>query len=196
MSSPKDGDNNFLIMNNKLTQEVQAWLAQDPTKRDLEKGALYLLQLSGNRIMYHNITANIQRHADDIEYQLKKYVQFRLQQLTHEQVVAMQAQVDVIVKRDKLDVPTKTKAQKTAANAEFKKGKRTDHDTLPEEVQACYTSNLSILQKMRNLHTKLQLLSTENSTCPDSERYPFLKELIALDKQYHENWKTYDNYGR
>ena len=47
---------------------------------------------------------------------------------------------------------------------------------------------------MRNLHTKLELLSTEHSTCPDSERYPFLVEVIKLDKQYHENWNTYDHY--
>lgn len=183
-------------MDNKLTQEVQAWLATDPQKRDLEKGAIYLLQLSGNRIMYHNLTVNLKRNADVIEYQLKKYVNFRLQKLTHEQVAQMQTEVDAIAKRDKLAVPTKTKKQKSQAEEEFKKGKRTDHDSLPEEIQACYTSNLSILQKMRNLHTKLQLLSTENATCPDSERYPFLKELIALDKQYHDNWKKYDTFGK
>jgi hypothetical protein len=40
----------------------------------------------------------------------------------------------------------------------------------------------------------LQLLSVENSTCPDSERYPFLKELIALDKRYHANWEQYDHF--
>ena len=47
---------------------------------------------------------------------------------------------------------------------------------------------------MRRLHMQLQLLSVENSTCPDSERYPFLKELIDLDKQYHANWEQYDHF--
>jgi hypothetical protein len=50
------------------------------------------------------------------------------------------------------------------------------------------------MQQMRRLHTQLQLLSVENSTCPDSERYPFLKELIALDKRYHANWERYDHF--
>ena len=29
---------------------------------------------------------------------------------------------------------------------------------------------------------------------PDSERYPFLKELISLDKKLHANWEAYDHY--
>ena len=77
---------------------------------------------------------------------------------------------------------------------EFKKGKRADHDALPVEIQALYAQNLSIMQQMRRLHMQLQLLSVENSTCPDSERYPFLKELIDLDKQYHANWQQYDHF--
>lgn len=184
-------------MDQKLTQAVQDWLNTPAKDRDLAKGNLYLLQLSGNRIMYQNISHNLQRHADDIEYHLKKYANFRVQSLTHEQVAAMEAEVALIVENDKLAVPVKTKKQKEAAEAEFKKGKRTDHDSLPEEIQACYTSNLSILQKMRNLHTKLQLLSTDTKgTCPDSDRWPFLKDLIALDKEYHENWRKYDAYGK
>ena len=47
---------------------------------------------------------------------------------------------------------------------------------------------------MRELHLKLRTLSTQQVSCPDSERYPFLKELIALDKQLHENWEVYDHY--
>ena len=47
---------------------------------------------------------------------------------------------------------------------------------------------------MRELHLRLRSLSLENSTCPDSERYPFLKELITLDKKLHANWEAYDHY--
>ena len=47
---------------------------------------------------------------------------------------------------------------------------------------------------MREVHLKLRSLSTEYSTCPDSERYPFLKELIELEKRLHSNWEQYDHY--
>ena len=178
-------------MDHNFTKNVQDWLNTPAGQRNLEQGALYLLQLSGNRILYRNIMANPKRHEQDIEYQLNKYLKYRLQALTHEQV-----KVAAIVKRDHLDAPTRTKKQKEAAAEEFKKGKRADHDTLPEDIQARYSENLSLLQNMRALHAKLVVLSTANVTCPDSERYPFLKELIELDKRYHANWKAYDTYGK
>ena len=81
----------------------------------------------------------------------------------------------------------------TVPEDERRLGKREDHDALPDEVKAKYVENLSLLQRMRELHLRLRSLSLENSTCPDSERYPFLKELIALDKKLHANWEAYDH---
>ena len=100
----------------------------------------------------------------------------------------MQAEVNKIVVKRNLEVE-----QQQPAN-EFKAGKRADHDQLPDEIQALYVENLGIVQRMRELHLKLRSLSLENATCPDSERYPFLKELIAMDKKLHSNWEKYDHY--
>ena len=47
---------------------------------------------------------------------------------------------------------------------------------------------------MRELHLKLRTLSLDNATCPDSERYPFLKEIINLDKKRVANWDIYDHF--
>ena len=103
----------------------------------------------------------------------------------------MDAQVKVIEKKYFLyrDAP-----KKGTSDEEFRKGKRADHDQLPEEIQARYVENLPLLQRMREVHLKLRNLSLENVSCPDSERYPFLKELIELDKRIHENWDIYDHY--
>ena len=73
-------------MNQKFNDKVQAWLAQDATERDYAEGAMLLLQLTGNQIMYRNLMANPRGKAPFIEYQLKKRLSFRLQQVTHEQV--------------------------------------------------------------------------------------------------------------
>jgi hypothetical protein len=97
----------------------------------------------------------------------------------------MAAQVETIVANE-LSLSTEA--------AEFRKGKREDHDRLPDEIQACYVENLSLLQQMRELHLHLRNLSLDNAPCPDSDRYPFLKELIRLDKKMHENWDRYDHY--
>ena len=171
----------------EVIEKVKAYLETNPEERDLAAGALLVLQLTNNRIMYQNFMRKPKVFASRIEYELKKKYQFYLQQLTHDEVKEMAAKVKTIAEENHLTAEEKE-------HEEFKKGKRADHDSLPEEIQALYAQNLSILQQMRRVHTQLQLLSVENSTCPDSERYPFLKELISLDKQYHANWQQYDHY--
>ena len=176
-------------MNNEFTERVQKWLNTPEPERDYNEGAMLLLKLTGNQIMYRNLTMRRTRQSDEfIVYQLKRRLKFRLAQLTHEQVEQMQRQVDGIVQKRHLE------KKESASTSEFKAGKRADHDSLPDEVQALYVENLSIVQKMRELHLKLRSLSLDNAPCPDSERYPFLKELISLDKKLHSNWEAYDHY--
>ena len=172
-------------MDNKFTELIKQWLETPSNQRDYSVGALYLLKLSGNQIMYRNIVAQLDRRHEFVDYQIQKYYNFRVQALTHAQVEEMQQQVDVIV----------AEHISLAANAdEHKTGKRDDHDSLPDEIKAKYVENLSILQRMRELHLKLRSLSLDTAPCPDSERYPFLKELIELDKKMHANWEEYDHY--
>lgn len=172
-------------MDNKFTELIKQWLETPSNQRDYSVGALYLLKLSGNQIMYRNIVAQLDRRHDFVDYQIQKYYNFRVQALTHAQVEEMQQQVDVIV----------AEHISLAANAdEHKTGKRDDHDSLPDEIKAKYVENLSILQRMRELHLKLRSLSLDTAPCPDSERYPFLKELIELDKKMHSNWEEYDHF--
>lgn len=173
-------------MDHKFTEQIKEWLEAPETERDYTVGALYVLKLSGNQILYKNIVGALDRRHDVIEYQLQKYYNFRVQALTHAQVEEMAAQVETIVAEH---IPLAAKADEQP-----QKGKRADHDSLPDEIKAKYVENLSLLQRMRELHLRLRSLSLENATCPDSERYPFLKELITLDKKLHTNWEAYDHY--
>ena len=173
------------MMDNKFTELIKQWLETPSNQRDYSVGALYLLKLSGNQIMYRNIVAQLDRRHEFVDYQIQKYYNFRVQALTHAQVEEMQQKVDVIV----------AEHISLAANAdEHKTGKRIDHDSLPDEIKAKYVENLSILQRMRELHLKLRSSSLDTAPCPDSERYPFLKELIDLDKKMHANWDEYDHF--
>ena len=173
------------MMDNKFTELIKQWLETPSNQRDYSVGALYLLKLSGNQIMYRNIVAQLERRHEFVDYQIQKYYNFRVRALTHAQVEEMQQKVDVIV----------AEHISLAANAdEHKTGKRDDHDSLPDEIKAKYVENLSILQRMRELHLKLRSLSLDTAPCPDSERYPFLKELIDLDKKMHSNWEEYDHF--
>ena len=207
-------------MDNIFTEEVKAWLDMPASERDYDKGTLYLLQLSNNQIMYRNLSRNAKKHGDFIEHHIRKYMKFRLERLTHEQVQEMQKKVDKIAILRNLDASSEGSSASSggengegndsasgstetadstdsavSASPKFKAGIRADHDLLPAEIQALYVENASILQKMRELHLTLRNLSLDNVACPDSERYPFLKELIELDKKYHSNWKAYDSFS-
>jgi hypothetical protein len=191
----------------KFTEQLQAWINTPDAQKNWDEGAIMLLQLSGNKIMYRNISVNPKGKAEFIKGQLQKYLNFRLKQMTKDQVNEMQAQVDVIVEKvikpnailqNPSSVGTngisESDSGKSQEFADFKAGRRADHDMLPAEIQALYVENLDIVHRMRELHLKLRTLSLENATCPDSERYPFLKEIIALDKKRVENWDVYDHF--
>lgn len=175
-------------MDKTFTDKLQAWLNQSREDRDWDEGALMLLQLTGNKIMYRNLSVNPEGKANFIEGKLQQYLEFRLAELTHEQVKEMQHAVEEIVKEH-----TEFKSDDNEAK-NFKAGKRADHDALPEEIQALYVENLDIVHRMRELHLKLRTMSTTDSTCADSDRYPFLKEFIKLDKKLHDNWNVYDHF--
>ena len=175
-------------MDKQFTEQLQAWLALPREKRDWDAGALMLLQLSGNKIMYRNISVNPIGKAEFIEGKLQQYLDFRLAELTHEQVKEMQQQVADIVQEH-----TEFKSDTNEAKS-FKAGKRADHDSLPDEIKALYVENLDLVHRMRELHLKLRTMSTADSACADSDRYPFLKEFIKLDKKLHDNWNVYDHF--
>ena len=175
-------------MDKTFTDKLQAWLNQSREDRDWDEGALMLLRLTGNKIMYRNLSVNPEGKANFIEGKLQQYLEFRLAELTHEQVKEMQHAVEEIVKEH-----TEFKSDDNEAK-NFKAGKRADHDTLPEEIQALYVENLDLVHRMRELHLKLRTMSTTDSTCADSDRYPFLKEFIKLDKKLHDNWNVYDHF--
>ena len=176
-------------MDHKFTQQIKEWLEQPHDGRDYTVGALYLLKLSGNKIMYRNIISNIDRRHDVVDFQLQKYYNFRVAAMTHAQVEEMADKVESIAVEHHLSDDASTIQEENR-----RLGKRDDHDSLPDEVKAKYVENLSILQRMRELHLRLRSLSLDNATCPDSERYPFLKELISLDKKLHSNWEEYDHF--
>ena len=77
------------FMDHKFTEQIRQWLETHEDERDYAVGALYLLKLSGNQIMYKNIITQIDRRHEFIDYQLQKYYNFRVQSLTHVQVEEM-----------------------------------------------------------------------------------------------------------
>ena len=176
-------------MNNKLTEQVAQWLDTPFEERDWNTGALLLLQLTNNTIMYRNISLNPKGKAEFIEGKLQAALKARREVEAHDEVNAMQQQVDSII-----ESRTEFSNKDTNPATDFKAGTRADHDRLPEDIQALYVENLDIVHRMRELHLRLRLLSEDTQLHPDSERKPLLDEFINLDKKLHANWDTYDHF--
>lgn len=175
-------------MNEKLTTQVQDYINADPADRDIEFGAVLLLKLNKNRILYNNIIRRPDKFADKLLYELKKFLTIRLDQKTIHEVVEM----------EKVLLPA---VEQLLANAEplstdddhvatIVKGKRADHDSLPERVQILWVESAGFYKNIKLLHENLK--GMENSQPCD--RYELLKQLDEQDRMYRMNMESYDGY--
>lgn len=174
-------------MNTKLTEQLEDFLNTPRESRDWNAGALLLLQLTNNPILYRNISLNPKGKADFIEGKLQQFLKSRKTLEAHKEIEEKQHQVNEII-------ASRTEFKENNPAQDFKAGKRADHDSLPENIQSLYVENLDIVHRMRELHLKLRLLSDTTKQIPDSERKPLLDEFISLDKKLHDNWNTYDHF--
>ena len=174
-------------MNNKLTERLQNFLDTPREDRDWNEGAILLLQLTNNTIMYRNLSINPKGKAEFIEGKLRAFLKARREVEAHDEVIILQEQVNAIIEN-------RTEFKEDNEAKEFKAGKRADHDRLPEDIQALYVENLDLVHRMRELHLRLRLLSDSTKQVPAAERKPLLDEFINLDKKLHANWDAYDHF--
>lgn len=174
-------------MNNKLTARLQDFLDTPREDRDWNEGAILLLQLTNNTIMYRNLSINPKGKAEFIEGKLRAFLKSRREVEAHDEVLILQEQVNAIIEN-------RTEFKEDNEAKEFKAGKRADHDRLPEDIQALYVENLDLVHRMRELHLRLRLLSDSTKQVPAAERKPLLDEFINLDKKLHANWDAYDHF--
>lgn len=167
----------------KITERLKAFVALPDAEKDYADGAELLMRITGNMVRFREMMRKgPQNFAWLINKQLSSHLEFRLAKLTHDQVREMKVKADAIVE------------QSGKKEEKVKAGRRADHDSLPPEIQAAYTETLDCLRKQRELHLQIRKLALGSATCPDSELYPFVKEIIALDTKRLSLWKKYDEY--
>ena len=172
---------------NNLTDKLQDFLDTPREDRDWNEGAILLLQLTNNTIMYRNLSINPKGKAEFIEGKLRAFLKARREVEAHDEVIILQEQVNAIIEN-------RTEFKEDNEAKEFKAGKRADHDRLPEDIQALYVENLDLVHRMRELHLRIRLLSDSTKQVSAAERKPLLDEFINLDKKLHANWDAYDHF--
>lgn len=182
-------------MDHRFTAKIKEWLDTPEESRSIEAGATLLLRLNGNRLEYARLTTAMPAVAlEHIAYQLQKHYDYRVAGMTHDQVAELAIRADDAVARQLKSGDAPEEETEKGESVRPPRGRRDDHDSLPDEIQACWVENLGLLRRMREVHLRLRSLSLETATCPDSERYPYVKEIVELDKKILANYATYDGY--
>lgn len=173
----------------KLTHAVQDWLNTPENERDIMAGAEMMLSLNRNRALYNSILRNPVKYAAKLSYELRKYLRMRLDNVAAADVVRIEKRVMTVVQSTLARAPEISSEQELPA-ATVVRGRRQDHDSLPEEIRELWDSNADRYQRIRLLFNELKAMS-DSQPC---DRYEKLVILDELDKTYRSNLEKYDSY--
>lgn len=170
---------------------MQAYLDAKPEDRNVIDGATMLLALNRNRIFFQNVVRKPEKFADKVEYELKKHLAIRLDRKTIADVAAMNkvvipaAQATIVEGAPVISTDNDLPAEGTVV-----RGKRTDHEQLPDEIKALWDECMPLWFKIKELFELLK--GMENS--PVCDRFEYLQQLDECDKRYRANMQVYDAY--
>ena len=177
-------------MDNILTQQITDWLNAPREQRDINVGALMLLRLNNNRFLYTNILRRPDKFADKLEYELRKHLRIRLDNMTMADVVRLEAQVIPAAEKTLASPPAVISTDDELPEAKVARGRREDHDRLPAAVQALWDNNLQLYKTIKNVFEQLKTMERAQPC----DRYEYLKILDEADKKYRANLEQYDSF--
>lgn len=163
-----------------LTRKIKEILDTPDEQIDIDYAATILLKVNRNRVLNQSIVRR--GNVSKLRYELQKIYDFRFKENALVEVKVLEEKIVPIIKE------TFPSAEQKEASEN--KGLRADHEQLPDEIKAKYVENQNIFPRMRKLHEQLKLMG-DAKPC---DRYPYLKELVDLDKQLRENWDVYDAF--
>ena len=186
-------------MDKEFTESLKRWLETPREERDVREGAELLLRINGNRHIYNLAMNRPEAAHDHVEYDLKKFLQIRLDGHTVESIREMER--ELLPKVRSLIPPPEEETEsefseddtveETPPAPNVHRGRRPDHDELPEHIRAIYDRGGELYEKIRRTFTELQDL--ENA--PPCDRYEKIKILEGLYEEYIAGWDEYDAYG-
>lgn len=182
-----------MTLDPQITRKIQQYLDTPPAERDIAAGALLMLQLNRNRALYNSIIRKPEKFAAKLEYELKKYLRIRLDNLTVADVASAEREIMpracATIGASPEESPS-IPVEAELPGARKARGRRPDHDSLPPEVRELWDSNGPRLKKIVIVYNELKAMS-DLQPC---DRYEKLKILDELDKTYRHNMELYDSY--
>lgn len=196
----------------KFTQKIKQWFNSEHTDENIREGAMLLLQINNNRHLYQQIMLRPQRMLEHLKYELQKHYDYRIKGLSLDEVrkfdgevtPLLQKAVDSTADADKLaaDVAPHlpfVDAENTDsidATAIIAKGKRADHDQLPDEIKEIWEANCQRWKRIKELFEacKAYQLSCDRFEGLNAANEEFQKMLLTLKTEYYAYKQSMDQY--
>lgn len=177
-------------MNNKeeiigKLKELREIFTSNVEDIDLPKSALVLLKFNRNRILYDNIIR--QKLFSKLRYEAEKTFDLYCAKIGINPETFLE---DPAVKMEEIEKKFVEISATPMEEKERIKGKRPDHDSLPDDVRSLFQVNMDAYLRMRKVHEALKNMDGAKAC----DRYPYIKEFIELDDLTVKNWKAYDSY--
>lgn len=195
-----------------FTQKIKQWFDSEHTDENIREGAMLLLQINNNRHLYQQIMLRPQRMLEHLKYELQKHYDYRIKGLSLDEVrkfdgevtPLLQKAVDSTADADKLaaDVAPHlpfVDAENTDsidATAIIAKGKRADHDQLPDEIKEIWDANIQRWKRIKELFEacKAYQLSCDRFEGLNAANEEFQKMLLTLKTEYYAYKQSMDQY--
>lgn len=186
-------------MDKEFTESLKRWLETPREERDVKEGAELLLRINGNRHIYNLAMNRPEAAHDHVEYDLKKFLQIRIDGHTVESIREMERELLPKVRslipppeeETESELSEDDTVEETPTAPNVHRGRRPDHDDLPEHIRAIYDRGGELYDKIRRTFTELQDLEK----APPCDRYEKIKILEGLYEEYIAGWDEYDAYG-
>lgn len=197
-----------------FTNKVKAWFDSEHTDDNIREGAMLLLQITNNRHLYQQIMMRPLHNLKKLQYELNKHLKYRMKGLSLDEVrkfdevvtPVLQAAVDKAEQADieaAADIPhlPVTEAEITDSigpSAIIARGKRADHDQLPENIQQIWDANAALWKKIKE---HFEACKAFDQACDRYESLnaaneDFRKMLVTLKEEYYaykQGMEVYDH---
>lgn len=154
------------MIDNKFTKKVKDWFDQNHTDENIREGAMLLLQMNNNRYMFQQINFDPQGKLELLKYELQKHLNYRIDGMTLDEVKeydkkvtpVLQSAVNITTEADKIakdlapHLPVyedNEDIESLTPKALIARGKREDHEQLPESIQKIWDANAALWKKIK-----------------------------------------------
>lgn len=195
----------FIILKNmngidKLFRaKVEEWLSKKKhSEAELADGAMMVLQCNRNRAMYKTMMRKPSHYEEKMVYELKKHLAYLQNDMNLEDVKEQEKKILPVIENvlnveltEEKPLPSPVLSSEETyeqTDAIVARGKRTDHDELPEAIRAIWDRNAERYKKMKQAHETCKTLT---AAC---DRYEFTSAIAELWADYKKDFDTYDHY--